>query len=155
MYITTAYNHLFALDARTGKLIWRYDHKLGGAEIYCCGPVNRGVGIGYGTVYMATLNAQLVALDAATGKVKWAKQVADPTLGYALTIAPLVYKNLVIVGTSGAEYGVRGFLQAFDANTGAAMWRFYVIPPKGGGGGTASTTPAGEAPHRDDTPAKA
>ena len=155
MYITTAYNHLFALNARTGKQIWRYDHKLGGAEIYCCGPVNRGVGLGYGTVYMATLNAQLVALDAATGKVKWTKQVADPTLGYAMTIAPLVYKNIVIVGTSGAEYGVRGFLQAFDATTGAAMWRFYVIPDKGWEGKWATTTPEGDPLHRDIAAEKA
>lgn len=149
MYITTAYNHLFALNARTGRQIWRYDQKLGGTEIFCCGPVNRGVGLGYGTVYMATLNAQLVALDAATGKVKWMRQVADPTLGYALTIAPLVYKNLVIVGTSGAEYGVRGFLQAFDARTGAPVWRFYLTPSTGWEGKWATTTPEGENLHRN------
>ncbi len=155
MYITTAYNHLFALNARTGRQIWRYDHKLGGKEIFCCGPVNRGVGLGYGTVYMATLDAQLVALDAGTGKVKWTKQVADPTLGYSLTIAPLVYKNIVIVGTSGAEYGVRGFLQAFDARTGAPMWRFYLIPDKGWEGKWATTTPEGEPLHRDIAAEKA
>ncbi len=154
MYITTAYNHLFALNARTGRPIWRYDHKLG-TTIFCCGPVNRGVGLGYGTVYMATLDAQLVALDAATGKVKWTKQVADSTLGYSLTIAPLVYKNIVIVGTSGAEYGVRGFLQAFDALTGAPLWRFYLIPEKGWEGMWATTTPEGEPLHRNIAAEKA
>src|SRR2546430_15026193 len=155
MYITTAYNHLFALNARTGKQLWRYDHKLGGTEIFCCGPVNRGVGLGYGMVYMATLDAQLVALDAATGKVAWAKQVADPTLGYAMTIAPLVYKNIVIVGTSGAEYGVRGYLQAFEATTGAAMWRFYLFPPKGGEGEGGTPPPHGAPPPPGDAPGKA
>jgi PQQ-dependent dehydrogenase (methanol/ethanol family) len=155
MYITTAYNHLFALNARTGKLLWRYDHRLTGSEIFCCGPVNRGVGIGYGNVYMATLNAQLVALDAATGHVKWTRQIADPTLGYASTIAPLVYKNLVIVGTSGAEYGVRGYLQAFDAMSGAPIWRFYLIPSTGWEGKWATTTPEGENLHRNIAAEKA
>jgi alcohol dehydrogenase (cytochrome c) len=155
MYITTAYNHLFALDARTGKMLWRYDHRLGGNEIFCCGPVNRGVGLGYGMVYMATLDAKLVALDAASGKVQWTRTVADQTLGYALTIAPLVYKNLVIVGTSGAEYGVRGFLQAFDARTGAPVWRFYLIPDHGWEGVWATTTPEGEPLHRNIAAEKA
>ena len=155
MYITTAYNHLFALNARTGKQVWRYDHKLGGTEIFCCGPVNRGVGLGYGMVYMATLDAKLVALDAATGKVKWSREVADPTLGYALTIAPLVYKNIVIVGTSGAEYGVRGFLQAFDARTGAPLWRFYLTPATGWEGKWATTTPEGDPLHRNIAAEKA
>jgi len=149
MYITTAYNHLFALNARTGKLLWRYDHRLAGSEIFCCGPVNRGVGIGYGNVYMATLNAQLVALDATTGHVKWTGQIADPTLGYSSTIAPLVYKKIVIVGTSGAEYGVRGYLQAFDAVSGAPVWRFYLIPSTGWEGKWATTTPEGDNLHRN------
>jgi alcohol dehydrogenase (cytochrome c) len=155
MYITTAYNHLFALNARTGKMLWRYDHRLTGSEIFCCGPVNRGVGIGYGNVYMATLNAQLVALDAATGRVKWTRQIADPTLGYASTIAPLVYKNIVIVGTSGAEYGVRGYLQAYDAMSGAPIWRFYLTPSTGWEGKWATTTPEGDPLHRNIAAEKA
>ena len=154
MYVTTAYNHLFALNARTGRLVWRYDHKLG-TTIFCCGPVNRGVALGYGTVYMATLDAQLVALDAATGKIKWTKQVADPTLGYSMTLAPLVYKNLVIVGTSGAEYGIRGFVQAYDARTGAPLWRWYAIPSTGWEGKWATTTPEGEDLHRNIAAEKA
>jgi PQQ-dependent dehydrogenase (methanol/ethanol family) len=155
MYITTAYNHLFALNARTGKMLWRYDHRLTGSEIFCCGPVNRGVGLGYGTVYMATLDAKLVALEAASGKVKWTRQIADPTLGYASTIAPLVYKNIVIVGTSGAEYGVRGYLQAYDAMSGAPVWRFYLIPDTGWEGKWATTTPEGDNLHRNIAAEKA
>lgn len=154
MYVTTAYNHLFALDARTGRLLWRYDHKLG-TTIFCCGPVNRGVGLGYGMVYMGTLDAQLVALDAATGKVRWKRQVADPTLGYSLTLAPLVYKNIVIVGTSGAEYGIRGFVQAYDARTGVPLWRWYTIPSQGWEGQWATTTPEGDDLHRNIAAEKA
>ncbi len=154
MYVTTAYNHLFALNARTGKLIWRYDQKLG-TTIFCCGPVNRGVAVAYGNVYMGTLDAQLVVLDAATGKVKWTRQVADPTLGYSLTLAPLVYKNIVIVGTSGAEYGIRGFVQAYDAQTGAPLWRWYTIPETGWEGKWSTTTPEGEPLHRDIAKEKA
>lgn len=154
MYLTTAYNHLFAVNARTGKLIWRYDQKLG-TTIFCCGPVNRGVAVAYGNVYMGTLDAQLVVLDAATGAVKWTRQVADPTLGYSLTLAPIVYKNIVIVGTSGAEYGIRGFVQAYDAQTGAPLWRWYSIPETGWEGKWATTTPEGEPLHRDIAKEKA
>ncbi len=154
MYVTTANNHLFALNARTGRMIWRYDHKLG-TTIFCCGPVNRGVGLGYGMVYMGTLDAQLVALDARTGKVRWKRQVADPTLGYSLTLAPLVYKNIVIVGTSGAEYGIRGFVQAYDARTGTPLWRWYTIPSQGWEGKWATTTPEGDDLHRNIAAEKA
>ena len=154
MYITTAYNHLFALNARTGKLLWRYDHQLA-TTIFCCGPVNRGVALALGTVYMLTLDAQLVALDAGTGKVKWTKQVADPTLGYSETLAPLVYKNIVLVGISGAEYGIRGFVTAYDARTGALLWRWYTIPSTGWEGKWATTTPEGDDLHRDIAKEKA
>ncbi len=154
MYITTAYNHLFALNARTGGLLWRYDHKLG-TTIFCCGPVNRGVAIAYGKVYMATLDAALVALDAATGKVVWTKQIADPTAGYSETMAPLVYKNIVFVGISGAEYGIRGFVTAYDASSGAMLWRWYTIPATGWEGKWATTTPEGDSLHRDIAKEKA
>jgi alcohol dehydrogenase (cytochrome c) len=148
MYVTTAYNHLFALNARTGRMVWRYDQKLG-TTIFCCGPVNRGVAVAYGLVYMATLDAQLVALSAATGKVMWRKQIADPTLGYSETLAPVVYKNLVIVGISGAEYGIRGFVSAYDAHNGNLMWRWYTIPSSGWQGKWSTTTPEGEPLHRN------
>jgi hypothetical protein len=107
MYLTTPFNHAIALDARTGKQLWRYEHKSGGSPIICCGPNNRGLAAAYGRVYMATLDAHLVALDQKTGKVVWDVEVADPTAGYSLTIAPHAYKGMIIVGNSGAEYGVR------------------------------------------------
>jgi len=148
MYITTAFNHLFALNARTGQVVWRYDHKVGTAH-YCCGPANRGVALADGTVYMATLDAQLVALDTATGRVRWTRQIADPALGYSETMAPLVYKRLVVVGISGGEYGIRGFVSAYDTQTGALVWRWYTIPSAGWEGRWSTTTPEGEPLHRD------
>jgi alcohol dehydrogenase (cytochrome c) len=154
MYVTTAYNHLFALNARTGRMVWRYDHKQS-TTIFCCGPVNRGVALAYGKVFMATLDAQLVALDAASGKVLWAKQIADPTAGYSESMAPLVYKNIIIVGISGAEYGIRGFVTAYEANSGAMLWRWYTIPSTGWEGKWATTTPEGDNLHRDIAKEKA
>ncbi|HLJ62209.1 MAG TPA: PQQ-dependent dehydrogenase, methanol/ethanol family [bacterium] len=154
MYITTAYDHLFALNATTGSLLWRYDPKLT-TTIFCCGPVNRGVALAYGTVYLATLDARLIALDAATGKVKWQKQIADPTAGYSETMAPIVYRNLVIIGMSGAEYGIRGFVTAYDAHTGAVLWRWYTIPSTGWEGKWSTTTPEGEPLHRNISAEKA
>src|SRR5256712_8128541 len=100
------FNQARSLDARTGKQLWRYEHKQGADPIICCGPNNRGLAAAYGRVYMATLDAHLVALDQKTGKVVWDVQVDDPTAGYSLTIAPLAYKGMIIVGNSGAEYGV-------------------------------------------------
>ncbi len=148
MYITTPYNHVIAVDARTGQQLWRYEHKLG-TQIYCCGPNNRGVAVAYGMVYMATLDARLVALDQKTGKVKWDVEVADPTAGYSLTLAPLVYKGMVIVGNSGAEYGVRGFVDAYNAFNGQRVWRFWTIPEKGWEGNWSPTTPEGENLNRN------
>jgi len=148
MYITTPYNHVIAVDARTGQQLWRYEHKLG-TQIYCCGPNNRGVAVAYGMVYMATLDARLVALDQKTGKVKWDVEVADPTAGYSLTLAPLVYKGMVIVGSSGAEYGVRGFVDAYNAFNGQRVWRFWTVPEKGWEGNWSPTTPEGENLNRN------
>src|SRR3989454_513742 len=128
MYLTTPFNHAIALDARTGKQLWRYEHKQGGTPIICCGPNNRGLAAAYGRVYMATLDAHLVALDQKTGKVVWDVQVDDPTAGYSLTIAPLAYKGMIIVGNSGAEYGVRGFVDAYNATDGKRVWRFLSVP---------------------------
>src|SRR5947209_4531209 len=103
MYLTTPFNHAIALDARTGKQVWRYEHKQSGTPIICCGPNNRRLAAAYGRVYMATLDAHLVALDQKTGKVVWDVQVDDPTAGYSLTIAPLAYKGMIIVGTRVAD----------------------------------------------------
>ncbi len=133
MYITTPYNVVFAYDLRKGKEVWRYEHKLG-TTIFCCGPNNRGVAIGHGMVYMATLDARVVALDAKTGEVKWEVEDNDPAGGYSLTLAPLLAEDKVIVGTSGAEYGIRGNVTAYDARTGQRAWRWHTIPSPAEGG---------------------
>jgi alcohol dehydrogenase (cytochrome c) len=127
MYITTPYNHLFAIDARTGKELWSYEHKLG-TTIFCCGPNNRGVALAGDKVYMATLDAALVALNKKTGDVVWETEIADPEFGYSETVAPTVYGNKVILGISGAEYGIRGFISAYDKDTGKLIWRWHTIP---------------------------
>src|SRR5262245_52675911 len=149
MYVTTPFNHAMAVDARTGKQLWRYEHKLGGTQVFCCGPNNRGVAVADGRVFMATLDARLVALDQKTGKVVWSTQAADPSAGYGFTMAPLVYKGMVIVGTSGAEYGIRGFVDAYDAATGKQRWRFHTIPDTGWEGTFSPTTHEGDDLHRD------
>jgi len=131
MYITTSYNHVYALDAVTGKEFWHYKHKMGPVTTYCCGPNNRGVAIMGDRLYMGTLDAQLVALDAKSGKVLWSKEVADPELGYSETMAPVAVDGKVLIGTNGGEYGIRGFVKAFDAKDGNLLWTFHTIPEKG------------------------
>ncbi len=155
MYLTTPYNHAIAVDARTGKQLWRYEHKLAGNPILCCGPNNRGVAVAYGKVYMATLDAHLIALDQKTGKVAWDQEVADATAGYSLTIAPLAYKGMIIVGNSGAEYGVRGFVDAYNASDGKRAWRFWTIPDTGWEGKWSPTTWEGEKLNREINKEKA
>ncbi|MCI4431298.1 MAG: PQQ-binding-like beta-propeller repeat protein, partial [Burkholderiales bacterium] len=108
-----------------------YKHKQGPVMTYCCGPNNRGVAILDGQLFMGTLDAKLVALDAKTGKVHWATQIADPELGYSETMAPVAVNGKVLIGTNGGEYGVRGFVKAFDAKTGTLIWTFYSIPERG------------------------
>ncbi|MFZ2652421.1 MAG: PQQ-dependent dehydrogenase, methanol/ethanol family [Burkholderiaceae bacterium] len=131
MYLTTSYNHVYAIDAATGKQFWHYKHKQGPVTTYCCGPNNRGVAVLDDQLFMGTLDAKLVSLDAKTGKVLWATQIADPELGYSETMAPVAVNNKVLIGTNGGEYGVRGFVKAFDAKTGSLIWTFYSIPEKG------------------------
>jgi alcohol dehydrogenase (cytochrome c) len=131
MYVTTPYNTAMAYDLTTGNEVWRYEHKLG-TTIYCCGPNNRGVAVHGPHVFMGTLDARLVSLDRMTGEVLWDIEVADPAYGYSITHAPLVIGNLVVVGVSGGEYGIRGHVTAYDAVTGEQKWRWYSIPaPKG------------------------
>jgi alcohol dehydrogenase (cytochrome c) len=167
MYVTTPYNTAIAYDLATKKELWRYEHKLG-TTIYCCGPNNRGFGMHGGAhLYMGTLDAHLVALNAADGKVLWDKEVADPAFGYSITHAPLIIGDNVIVGVSGGEYGIRGHVTAYNAMTGAQVWRWYSIPaPKGdstfddkapnGWFGTWPTkTPDGADLHRDVAKEKA
>jgi PQQ-dependent dehydrogenase (methanol/ethanol family) len=131
MYITTSYNHVYALDAVSGKEYWHYKHKMGPVTTYCCGPNNRGVAISRDVVYMGTLDAKLVALDAKTGRLLWETQIEDPEKGYSETMAPIVVGDKVIIGTNGGEYGIRGFVKAFDSRTGALLWTSYSIPERG------------------------
>ena len=124
MYVTTAFDHVYALNARTGEQLWHFKHKMGPVTTYCCGPNNRGVAVVGDMVYLGTLDAKLVALDAKTGKQVWEQQVADPELGYSETMAPTAVNGKILIGTNGGEYGIRGFLKAYDAKTGTPLWTF-------------------------------
>ena len=195
MYITTPKNHVVALDAKTGKQLWRYEHTYK-TKTLCCGMANRGAALGYGKVFMATADAGLVALDQKTGKLLWNIILAAPKTGKAETtkalaasdplrqaevtgasgaganMAPLVYKGKVIVGVTGAgyglhlettkgqkqlgavvgmagEYGRRGFLAAFDVETGKEVWRWHTVPDKGWEGAWRTATLDGASLHRD------
>src|SRR4030081_3180762 len=128
MFVTTSFSHVYALDAKTGVQLWHYNHKMGLVTTYCCGPNNRGVQVLGDLVYVATLDSKLVALKAKTGEVAWQTDIADPELGYSETMAPTVIKDKVLIGTNGGEYGVRGFVKAYDAKTGKLLWTFYTIP---------------------------
>ncbi len=131
MYLTEPPNTVVALDAKLGRVFWTYEYTPSNESRPCCGAVNRGLGILGDTLFMATLDANLVAIDAWSGKPIWITDVADPTAGYAMTVSPLVVKDKVIVGVAGGEYGVRGFIAAYDARTGEEAWRFYTIPGPG------------------------
>jgi len=131
MYSTQAPNDIVAMDAVTGELKWIYSYSPSREARPCCGRVNRGVAISGNTLYMVTIDAHLVAVDARDGKLVWDHEVAKPNAGYAMTHAPLVIKDKVIAGVAGAEFGIRGFIAAFDAGTGKEAWRFYTIPGKG------------------------
>ena len=131
MYVTANNNTAWALDARTGRPIWSYRRRLPDALRVCCGMVNRGFAILGDRVYMGTLDAHLVALDRKTGTVGWDSTVEEPKNGYAITMAPLVVKNKVIVGVAGGDYATRGFIDAYDADSGQRIWRFYTVPGAG------------------------
>ena len=131
MFLTTSFNHVYAIDAATGEEFWHYKHKLGPIVTVCCGNNNRGVAIEGGRLFMGTIDAKLVALDAKTGKLLWETQIADPEKGYSETMAPTVVDGKVLIGTNGGEYGVRGFVKAFNAADGKLLWTFYTIPEKG------------------------
>jgi len=147
MYITTANSHVFSLDARTGTVRWHYQPKLG-TVIFCCGNVNRGVAVAGGKVFLGQLDGKLVALNQDTGAVVWSVQAGDNAAGYSLTMAPLVYKDMVIVGGAGGEYGIRGSVTAYSVNDGTMKWRTYTVGP-GWEGGWSATTPNGANLHRD------
>jgi PQQ-dependent dehydrogenase (methanol/ethanol family) len=148
MYVTTSFNHIYALDARTGEELWHYKHKMGPITVYCCGPNNRGVAVYGDMVYMATLDAKLLGLDAKTGKVVWESQIADPELGYSETMAPTAVDGKILIGTNGGEYGIRGFVKAYDAKTGKLIWTFNTIP-ENSVGVWATTDATGRDMHRN------
>lgn len=155
MFVTTSYNHVYAINAVTGEQYWHYKHKIGPVSTYCCGPNNKGVAVSEGKVFMGTLDAKLVALDAKTGKRLWETEIADPELGYSETMAPSVVDGKVLIGTNGGEYGVRGFVKAYDANSGKLVWTFHTIPEKGHEGVWAENDATGRNMKRDIAAEKA
>jgi alcohol dehydrogenase (cytochrome c) len=131
MFITEAPSNLVAVDAQTGRQYWRYDHDLPEDLRICCGRNNRGVAILGETLFMSTLDAHLVAIDARTGNVLWDVEVAAYDSGYSKTAAPLIVKDKVVTGIAGGEFGIRGFIDAYNAETGELEWRTYTIPGEG------------------------
>jgi alcohol dehydrogenase (cytochrome c) len=131
MYLTQSPNDIIALDAKTGRVFWVYRYATAPESRPCCGIVNRGVAILGDTLFMATVDAHLVAVDARNGHAIWNHKLAEPAAGYAMTMAPLVVKDKVIVGVAGGEYGIRGFIAAYEAHSGKEAWRFNTIPQPG------------------------
>ena len=131
MYTTQAPNDVVALDAATGRVFWVYNYNPSPAARPCCGRINRGLAILGDTLFMGTIDAHVIAIDAKSGRPIWNREVANAAAGYALTHAPLVVKDKVILGVAGGEYGIRGFIAAFDAKTGREVWRFHTIPEPG------------------------
>ena len=131
MYLTQRPNDVLAVDAKTGRVFWVYRHTVSADARVCCGSNNRGVAILGDTLYLATLDARLIAIDARSGRALWNVSVGDPKLGYSMTLAPLVVKDKVLIGSGGGEYGIRGFIAAYDARTGKEVWRFHTVPGPG------------------------
>ena len=148
MYVTTSFNHVYAINAKTGEQYWHYKHKMGPITTYCCGPNNRGVAVYNDKVYMGTLDSKLVALDAKTGSLIWQTDIADPTLGYSETMAPTAVNGKILIGTNGGEYGIRGFVRAYDAESGKLVWNFDTIP-ENSVGVWATHDATGKDMHRD------
>ncbi|MBI1397758.1 MAG: PQQ-dependent dehydrogenase, methanol/ethanol family [Betaproteobacteria bacterium] len=133
VYVTSSYNKVWSVDGATGTVNWKYERELPG-DVFpklCCDVVNRGVAVYKNKVYLATLDAHIVALDNQTGKVVWDKKIGDYTYAETFTIMPMALRNKIIFGTAGAEYGVRGWIAAIDADTGAPVWKTYTIPGPG------------------------
>jgi quinohemoprotein ethanol dehydrogenase len=131
MFSVTNWSIVFALDARTGKEKWRWDPEVNQEKVrpkVCCGVVNRGLAIYEGKIFVPVIDGRLEALDAATGKPVWESRVSYAQESYTLTMAPRIAKGKVLIGVSGAEYPVRGFIAAYDANTGRQAWKFYTVP---------------------------
>ncbi|MGH8217128.1 MAG: PQQ-dependent dehydrogenase, methanol/ethanol family [Steroidobacteraceae bacterium] len=136
IYVSTAWSKVYAFEVATGRKLWEYDPKVPGqwAVNVCCGLVNRGIAAWHGRVYVGTLDGRLVAIDARTGKEAWSTLTIDRGHHYSITSAPRIAKGLVFIGNSGGEFGVRGYISAYDADTGKLVWRFYTVPgnPKDG-----------------------
>ncbi|MED5355344.1 MAG: PQQ-dependent dehydrogenase, methanol/ethanol family, partial [Pseudomonadota bacterium] len=130
MYVTGSWSVVYAVDARTGEELWTYDPKVSGEDAVkgCCDVVNRGVAVHNGKVFVGVFDGRLEALDASTGEVLWSNVTVDQSKPYTITGAPRVFKNKVIIGNSGAELGVRGYVTAYNVDTGAQEWRFYTVP---------------------------
>jgi len=131
MYTVLSPNHVVALDAATGRMFWMYSPRISPLARVCCGRVNRGLAILGDALFMGTIDGHLIAIDAKTGKPLWDVTISKPELGYSLTMAPLVVKDKVIMGPAGGEYGIRGFIAAFDVKTGKEAWRFHTVPGPG------------------------
>jgi alcohol dehydrogenase (cytochrome c) len=142
MYMSGWDGYVWAIDAATGEELWRYQHAVPLDVPLCCGNVNRGVAVAEGKVFYSSPDGMLYALDATNGRPVWRKQWLDPRAGESSTMAPLVVRNMVVVGSSGAEYGVRGHIDAFDIRTGRRLWRRYGVPAPGERG--SETWPQGE-----------
>ena len=130
MYTTASWGIVFALDAKTGKQLWKWDPKVDPRyeRFACCDVVNRGVAFYKGRVYAAAFDGRLTALDAKTGEVVWSVITVDQTRAYTVTAAPRIVKGRVIIGNGGAEYGIRGYISAYNAENGHLDWRFYTVP---------------------------
>lgn len=133
LFVSADGSRVFAIDARTGELKWSYDPKIPNEaeRVFCCGSINRGVALYQDLVYIGTMDARLVALDMETGIPRWETQVIDWRQGYSITGAPLVVKDMVLTGVAGGEFGIRGFVRAFDAQSGELRWTAYTIPAPG------------------------
>jgi alcohol dehydrogenase (cytochrome c) len=131
MYVTGWDGWVWALDAKTGQELWRYHHASPYDVSLCCGNVNRGCAVADGKVFVTTLNAHVLALDAETGSVVWDQVYGDVRAGESATVAPLIVKDMVVVGSSGGEFGVRGHADAFKLETGERVWRRYMVPAPG------------------------
>jgi alcohol dehydrogenase (cytochrome c) len=142
MYTVQAPNDIVALDAATGRIFWTFSYTPSKDARLCCGRVNRGVAILGETLFMGTIDGRLIAVDAKSGKPVWNIQAARPQAGYAITHAPLIVKDKVVIGVAGGEWGIRGYIAAYDAKTGKEAWRFYTIP---GPGEPGNETWAGES----------
>jgi len=141
LYNVSVWNVVTAYDARNGKVLWTYDPKVAPewARLACCGPSARGIAAWQGKIYIGALDGRLIAVDAGTGREVWSVQTFDRSMAYSITGPPRVFDGIVVIGNGGADYGVRGFVTAYDAQTGKKRWRFYTVP------GDPSKGPDGEA----------